>query len=92
MNTMRGAALLLVLWLITLLAALVGAFALTARIEKKSVRVLPVFSLLRALGELEERPMFNTFNMGVGMTLTVPAAEADRAAALLGEDLPATVP
>ncbi|MDC7807813.1 type II secretion system protein GspK [Luteimonas sp BLCC-B24] len=40
MNTMRGAALLLVLWLITLLAALVGAFALTARIENQQGRLV----------------------------------------------------
>ena len=58
---------------------------LTARIEKKSVRVLPIFRLLQALGELEEKHMFNTFNMGVGMTLTVPASQADRAIALLSE-------
>ena len=59
---------------------------LTARIEKESVRVLPVFRLLQALGELEEKHMFNTFNMGVGMTLTVPASQADRAIALLSEN------
>ena len=58
---------------------------LTARIKKESVRVLPVFRLLQALGELEEKHMFNTFNMGVGMTLTVPASQADRAIALLSE-------
>ncbi len=56
---------------------------LTARIEKKNVRVLPIFRLLQSLGELEEKHMFNTFNMGVGMTLTVPADQADKAAALL---------
>ncbi len=56
---------------------------LTARIEKKNVRVLPIFRLLQSLGELEEKHMFNTFNMGVGMTLTVPASQADRAIALL---------
>ena len=59
---------------------------LTASIEKKSVRVLPIFRLLQALGELEEKHMFNTFNMGVGMTLTVPASQADRAIALLNEN------
>ena len=58
---------------------------LTARIEKTSVRVLPVFRLLQSLGELEEKHMFNTFNMGVGMTLTVSASQADRAIALLSE-------
>jgi phosphoribosylformylglycinamidine cyclo-ligase len=57
---------------------------LTARIEKSAVRVLPVFRLLQRLGELEEKHMFNTFNMGVGMTITLPASEADKALALLG--------
>ena len=57
---------------------------LSARIERASVRVHPVFRLLQTLGELEERHMFNTFNMGVGMTLTLPKSELDRAVALLG--------
>ena len=56
---------------------------LTAQIEKNAVRVLPVFRLLQRLGELEETHMFNTFNMGVGMTITLPAREADKAIALL---------
>ena len=56
---------------------------LTAKIEKKAVRVLPVFRLLQKLGELEEQHMFNTFNMGVGMTITLPKGEADKAIALL---------
>ena len=56
---------------------------LTARIEKSAVRVLPIFRLLQRLGELEERHMFNTFNMGVGMTITLPASEADKAISLL---------
>lgn len=58
----------------------------SARIERKSLRVLPIFELLRSLGELDERDMFGTFNMGVGMTLTVPAAYADQAVALLRAD------
>ena len=57
---------------------------LSARIERESVRVHPVFRLLQTLGELEERHMFNTFNMGVGMTLTLPESELDRAITLLG--------
>lgn len=59
---------------------------LSARIEKKSVRVLPVFKLLQSLGNLEENHMFNTFNMGVGMTITLPAAQVDRAIELLSAD------
>ena len=56
---------------------------LTAQIEKSAVRVLPIFRLLQRLGELEEEHMFNTFNMGVGMTITLPASEVDKALALL---------
>ena len=59
---------------------------LSVQIERKLVRVLPVFDLLRSLGALDERDMFGTFNMGAGMTLTVPAASADRAIALLQAD------
>ena len=56
---------------------------LSARIEKSSVRVLPVFRLLQALGELDETHMFNTFNMGVGMTITLPKSQVSGAIALL---------
>ncbi|MPM88224.1 Phosphoribosylformylglycinamidine cyclo-ligase [bioreactor metagenome] len=49
------------------------------------MRIPAVFRLLQTLGELEERHMFNTFNMGVGMTITLPGAQVDRAIALLGE-------
>ncbi|MDP3448333.1 MAG: phosphoribosylformylglycinamidine cyclo-ligase [Eubacteriales bacterium] len=56
---------------------------LTARIERARVRVLPIFRLLQSLGELDERHMFNTFNMGVGMTITLTADAADKALALL---------
>jgi len=56
---------------------------LTAQIEKSAVRVLPIFRLLQGLGELEEKHMFNTFNMGVGMTITLPMLEVNKALALL---------
>jgi phosphoribosylformylglycinamidine cyclo-ligase len=56
---------------------------LTAKIQKSTVRVLPVFRLLQRLGELDEAHMFNTFNMGVGMTITLPQAQAEKAIAHL---------
>ncbi len=59
---------------------------LSARIEKQSVRVLPIFKLLMSLGNIEEREMFNTFNMGVGMTLTMSQAQADRAIEILNNE------
>ena len=59
---------------------------LTAKIEKSAVRVLPVFRLLQRLGELDETHMFNTFNMGVGMTVTLSQADVDRAIVHLAAD------
>ena len=58
---------------------------LCAKIEKNAVRVLPIFDLIRKLGNIPERDMFNTFNMGVGMSLTVSRDSADKALAALQE-------
>ena len=59
---------------------------LCAQIEKESVRVLPIFDLIRKTGNISERDMFNTFNMGVGMSIVVPAEEADTALSVLREN------
>lgn len=59
---------------------------LCAEIEKESVRVLPIFDLIRKTGNISERDMFNTFNMGVGMSIVVPAEEADTALSVLREN------
>ena len=62
---------------------------LGARIDRADVRVLPVFDLIRETGGISERDMFNTFNMGVGMAVTVAPEDADRALEILhaqGED------
>ena len=59
---------------------------LCARIEKSRVKVLPVFDLIAEKGGISEHDMFNTYNMGVGMSVTVPAAEADRALEILREN------
>ena len=56
---------------------------LCARVEKAAVRVLPVFDLIREAGKIPERDMFNTFNMGVGMSLLVSRDSADRALEVL---------
>ena len=58
---------------------------LCARIEKKNVRVLPIFDLIAKKGNVSERDMFNTFNMGVGMSIVVSAADADKAISILKE-------
>ncbi|MBR5424207.1 MAG: phosphoribosylformylglycinamidine cyclo-ligase [Clostridia bacterium] len=57
---------------------------LGARIEKSAVKVPPIFGLIQKAGGIDERDMFNTFNMGVGMCVIVPAAQAAKALELLG--------
>jgi len=59
---------------------------LCARIDRKAVRVLPIFRLIAEQGGISERDMFNTFNMGVGMSIVVPEEEAERALAILKEE------
>lgn len=62
---------------------------LSARIERKNVKVLPVFDLLMETAGIPERDMFNTFNMGVGMIVIVDPANVDKALEVLkanGED------
>jgi phosphoribosylformylglycinamidine cyclo-ligase len=56
---------------------------LCARIEKEKIRVLPIFKLIAEKGGISERDMFNTYNMGVGMSVVVPAAEAEKAIQIL---------
>ena len=56
------------------------------RIKKSDVKVLPIFDLIAKTGGIPERDMFNTFNMGVGMTITVPSASADEAIRILREN------
>ena len=60
-----------------------------AKIEKKNVRVLPIFNLLQKVGNIPERDMYNTYNMGVGMSVVVAKEDAERALEILkanGED------
>ena len=52
---------------------------LTAKINKSAVKVLPIFDLIAKFGNIPERDMFNTYNMGVGMSIVVPAAEVELA-------------
>ncbi len=56
---------------------------LCARVEKAAVRGLPIFELIQRVGNIPERDMFNTFNMGVGMTVVVSKDTADKALAAL---------
>ncbi len=62
---------------------------LCAKVDKSKVRVLPIFQLLQKEGDIPERDMYNTYNMGVGMTVVVPADQAEKAIEVLkahGED------
>ena len=56
---------------------------LCARIDKRKVRVQPIFQMLQKEGDIPERDMYNTYNMGVGMTVVVPADQADKAIEVL---------
>ena len=62
---------------------------LGAKIAMADVRVLPVFDLIEKTGQISRREMFNTFNMGVGMTVVVAREDAEQALSILranGED------
>lgn len=52
-----------------------------AKIDKNSFEVLPVFRMIQKLGDIAERDMFNTFNMGIGLMFAVPKEQADQAVA-----------
>lgn len=62
---------------------------LGAVIDRKNVKVLPIFDLIAKEGGISERDMFNTFNMGVGMSIVVAREDAEKAIEILkanGED------
>ena len=58
----------------------------SAKIEKSAVRVLPIFDLLEKTGKVDNRDMFNTFNMGVGMSIVVDKNDADHALTVLKQN------
>ena len=62
---------------------------LGVKIKKEDVRILPIFQLLQKTGNVAERDMFNTFNMGVGMSVVVAKEDVEKAIEILkkhGED------
>ena len=62
---------------------------LGAQIQKSAIRILPIFDLIAKTGHIPERDMFNTFNMGVGMSVVVAKEDAETALSVLqanGED------
>ena len=56
---------------------------LGAKIERSAVKVLPIFNLLAKTGGISERDMFNTFNMGVGMSIVVAPEDVDKSLEIL---------
>ncbi len=56
---------------------------LSAKIERNAVQILPIFNLIARTGNIPERDMFNTFNMGVGMIACVDKSDADKAVEIL---------
>lgn len=56
---------------------------LCAKIDKASLRILPIFDVIQQVGNIPERDMFNTYNMGVGMCVAVDKADADKAVEVL---------
>ena len=62
---------------------------LGARVRKADVKILPIFDLIAKTGNIPERDMFNTYNMGVGMSIVVAPEDVDKALEILranGED------
>ncbi len=59
---------------------------LCAKIDKSALRTPPIFSMLQRMGSIPEHDMFNTYNMGVGMTMIVAKDDADKALAALKEN------
>ena len=58
---------------------------LGVRIKEKDVRILPIFRMIEERGNISRRDMFNTFNMGVGMSITVKKEDAETAIRILKE-------
>ncbi len=59
---------------------------LQAKINKGSWDILPIFNVLKKLGDIQEKDMYNTFNMGIGMVLAIDANYAEEAITFLNEN------
>ncbi len=58
----------------------------SVKVDKSALKILPIFKLIQKTGNISERDMFNTFNMGVGMSVVVSAEDAEKALAILKEN------
>ena len=56
---------------------------LCAEIDRASLKILPIFKLIQRAGNIPERDMFNTYNMGVGMSVVVSEKDAERSLEIL---------
>jgi len=56
---------------------------LCAKIDKSAVKVLPIFDLIAKTGSIPERDMYNTYNMGVGMSIVVAKEDVEKALEIL---------
>lgn len=56
------------------------------KIKRENIRVLPIFNLISERGHISERDMFNTFNMGVGMTLIVDKKDVEKTLSILEQE------
>jgi phosphoribosylformylglycinamidine cyclo-ligase len=59
---------------------------MSALIEKKNIRRLPIFDLIQKTGDIPEHDMYNTFNMGVGMIITLSGEDFDRSVEILKKE------
>ena len=59
---------------------------LCAKIDKSAVKVLPIFDVIASWGNIPERDMYNTYNMGVGMSVVVPAEEVELSLSILKDN------
>lgn len=55
------------------------------KIDKNSYKVPPIFKLIAERGNIPERDMYNTFNMGIGMAVIVPESEVEKSLEILKE-------
>lgn len=58
----------------------------SVKVDKSSLKILPIFDLIQKIGNISERDMFNTYNMGVGMSIVVPQSETEKALQILKEN------
>lgn len=58
----------------------------SAKINRSALKILPIFDLIAKVGNIPERDMFNTFNMGVGMSIVVKKGDEEKALKILKEN------